>query len=99
MALNTKFLTLPPQVESLVRSALEKFNVPGAAVGIWTPNEHWVRTFGQADVARERAPELAEAARERAELARDRAGDLATTARKESKKARKEVKKQRRRLN
>jgi D-alanyl-D-alanine carboxypeptidase len=43
-----------PQLESLVRSALEEFAVPGAAVGIWTPDAHWVRTFGEADVAKER---------------------------------------------
>jgi D-alanyl-D-alanine carboxypeptidase len=43
-----------PQLQSLVSSALEEFAVPGAGVGIWTSHEHWVRTFGEANVASER---------------------------------------------
>lgn len=39
-----------PQLEATVRSALEEFAVPGAAIGLWTPNGHWVMTIGLADV-------------------------------------------------
>ena len=30
---------------------MQRFGVPGAAIGIWTPSAHWVRTVGLADVA------------------------------------------------
>jgi D-alanyl-D-alanine carboxypeptidase len=45
--------TLPeaPQLEAVVASALQSYAVPGAAIGVWTPNGHWELATGLADVA------------------------------------------------
>jgi D-alanyl-D-alanine carboxypeptidase len=45
--------TLPeaPQLEAVVASALQTYAVPGAAIGVWTPNGHWIMASGLADVA------------------------------------------------
>lgn len=44
-------LSQAPQLEAVVKSALKEFSVPGAAIGIWTPDGSWTMTTGLADVA------------------------------------------------
>ncbi len=39
------------QLEQVVRAALVEFDVPGAAVGVWTPTANWTMATGLADVA------------------------------------------------
>jgi D-alanyl-D-alanine carboxypeptidase len=40
-----------PQLEAAVSSALQTYAVPGAVIGVWTPNGHWEMAAGLADVA------------------------------------------------
>jgi D-alanyl-D-alanine carboxypeptidase len=42
-----------PQLDVILDEALQRYGVPGAAAGVWTPNGNWVRTMGLADVASE----------------------------------------------
>jgi D-alanyl-D-alanine carboxypeptidase len=43
-----------PLLEAAVKATLQEFDIPGAAIGVWTPSGHWVATVGLADVASER---------------------------------------------
>jgi len=47
-------LSQAPQLAAVVSAALKEFEVPGAAIGVWTPNGHWVMATGFADVASDR---------------------------------------------
>ena len=47
-------LNQAPQLQAAVSAALEEFAVPGAAVGLWTPNGHWTATIGLGNVAVQR---------------------------------------------
>jgi D-alanyl-D-alanine carboxypeptidase len=51
-------LTQAPQLEEVVTTALKEFEVPGAAVGIWTENGAWTKAFGLANVAAEQPVNL-----------------------------------------
>jgi D-alanyl-D-alanine carboxypeptidase len=43
-----------PQLELVVKSALQEFGVPGAAIGVWTPRGQWKSATGLGDVAKGR---------------------------------------------
>jgi D-alanyl-D-alanine carboxypeptidase len=47
-------LSQAPRLEAVVKAALKEFEIPGAAIGVWTPGGQWVATIGLADVASER---------------------------------------------
>jgi D-alanyl-D-alanine carboxypeptidase len=47
-------LSQAPQLAAVVSAALKEFEVPGATIGVWTPNGHWVMATGLADVAPDR---------------------------------------------
>ena len=44
-----------PQLEDAVKSTLQTFGVPGAAVGVWTQQGQWILTTGLGDEATERS--------------------------------------------
>ena len=39
-------LSQAPQLAAVVSAALKEFEVPGATIGVWTPNGHWVMATG-----------------------------------------------------
>lgn len=52
--------TLPQasELDALIQPALQEFEVPGIAIGVWTPNGSWVRTAGLADAGAGRPVKL-----------------------------------------
>ena len=57
-SLGGETLLQAPQLEQVVTTALEEFDVPGAAVGIWTEKGEWTKAFGLANVAAEQPVKL-----------------------------------------
>jgi D-alanyl-D-alanine carboxypeptidase len=51
VSLASEPLRQAPELDATVDEALQEFGVPGAAIGLWTPSGHWVRTVGLANVA------------------------------------------------
>jgi D-alanyl-D-alanine carboxypeptidase len=51
-------LVQAPQLEQVVTTALEEFDVPGATVGIWTKKGEWTKALGLANVAAPRPVKL-----------------------------------------
>ena len=53
-------LSQAPQLAAAVTAALTEFAIPGAAIGVWTPNGNWTMATGIADVATERSVKRAD---------------------------------------